>query len=140
MTEGVFSIRTLPLEDLQSLSIGRAGRWYEFGIRWSDGEICPDILAVETDGYDDLEDVVSFKNEVYRLEFGEDLLSGVLKSNAIAEPEGRVNFETALRYAVEFDAFLEVGSLPVGGKWSWGGGRGRPKQRDPSEFARVWLQ
>lgn len=140
--QGVISAKVMSLADLCDgmVPIGQKERWFEFGIRWVDGEIANDILVLETDGYCEVEDSVDFQGQFYELEFGEDLLRDTLKYNARLGETKRPNLTVALRYHVEFDAFLELGQTRTGGKWSWGGGRGREEKRKPEDFLAVWCR
>lgn len=138
--QGVLSARLMTLAQLcsGSLVLGKEDRWLEFGIRWADGELADDVLQLETDGYAEVDDVVQFDGTSYSLEFGEDLLGSVLKFNADIGPTERCNNTISLRYCIEFDAYFVPGQTNVGGKWTWGGGRGRKTKRMPEEFLKVW--
>lgn len=139
---GVLSAKVMTLAEICSgaLPIGQKGRWYEFGIRWAEGEIADDVLVLETDGYCEVDDTIAYEGRTYGLEFGEDLLGDALRHSARNAEVGRLGATVALRYCVEFDAFLEPEQARTGGKWNWSGGRGREKQRQPEEFLAVWCR
>ncbi len=138
--EGILSMKSLPLKEVADKAVLQRGKhrnWYEFGIRWVDGEIADDVLVVETDGYFESSGPIEYEGNSYSLQFGEDLLEDALESWSHFS-SSKVNAVTALRYMIEFDAAFVPDDLRVGGKWVWGGMRGRPEKRDPPDFCEAW--
>ncbi len=141
LPEGVHTLEGSTLSEICAdgcIVFDRSEHWVEFGVRWADGELAEDVLVVDTDGYYDGPDQIEFSGQKYSLEFGEDLLKDALVSFNNTSTKNRPSAEIFLRYMIEFDAALEPRTERVGGKWVWGGMRGRPEKREPKDFHKRW--
>ena len=139
--DGLYSVQAVNIDELcenYEKYIGKPERVVEFAIRWQDGEVADDFLCVDTDGYYSGAEALDFNTQTYLLEFAEDTLTDVLEGWKGMPADQRPAASTALRYYIEFDAFIENGALRTGGKWAWGNGGNRPAKREPKEFYEKW--
>lgn len=132
---GVIAVRMRNLATLCDLPLPIHEPWY--GIRWVDGEIDQSVLEAHLDPYSDV-DVLSQNGATYSLEFDNELLTDAVEGDDRLPRENRPCLETAVRSRIEFDACLSADGFPVGGKWTWGGMRGRPTKRQPTDFYERW--
>ena len=135
---GILGAKIVSLGDVASrVPIPVEDQFIEYGVRWSDGELAPDVLELVTDGYYDGDDERELEGKTYSLAFSEETVSDVLAARENVPKRQRLNAEIHLRYYIEFDAFLFPDHLGVGGFWRWGGGS-RSEKREPQEFYDYW--
>ncbi|MBO9467450.1 hypothetical protein J7443_19580 [Tropicibacter sp. R15_0] len=138
---GLLDVKKARFDDLvdEAFDLGSGeGKFVEIAIRWEESEIAQDVLLAVTDGYYDGKDDLQFDSQSYSLEFSEDDIADVQFGFDQLPVGTGLTRATALRYYVEFDAFLNPDHLGVGGKWTWGGGRGSSTKRTPLEFCERW--
>ena len=139
---GVYEIKCTSLKAVcepGAVEFNRTDRRYEFALRWEDGEIAEDILILDTDGYYDGREEISFQGDTYRMEFGEDLIEGVLGYHSQAAKCSKVQPSIALRYYIEFDAFLDANEVGGSGVWQGGTNTNIGARRTPKEFIERWV-
>ena len=106
-------------------------------IRWEDGEIADDVLVLEIDPYSGLDDdILEFEGHSYDWDFtGQQLRSAISFQQEQGPIQDRDVIVRAIRYHLEFDAFLDF-NFRVGGRWEWGKQVRIPK-RTPREFSTI---
>ena len=134
-TDGILSVQTDTLTRI--CEAGHVGENVWVGINWTNGEIDEAVLVVELDPYCDV-DTVTCDGKTFALEFDNEIIGATVANYGHLPRDNRPPLSVALRYVIEFDAQLSESGWPVGGKWTWGGMRGRPEKRNPEDFYERW--
>lgn len=112
--DGVFGKWTSTLKKIcagPGLASAYSDRLLEFGIRWDDGEIAEDVLVLDTNGFSDAPIDWQENGQTYTLSFTEKHLKDVFALQAAQPEDIRPPITVALRFFLEFDAFLTVDSI-----------------------------
>ncbi len=113
---------------------------YLFWYRWEMGEIAEDILEEFSPLDAEEKESILFEGQAYDSFFTSEDVSDVQQSLEGLLPEQKPPVSIALRYYLEFDAFLVPGPFRIGGNWSWGSMGGRSERREPQAFYDYWSQ
>ncbi|MFQ6554024.1 hypothetical protein AAD018_016910 [Aestuariibius insulae] len=113
---------------------------YLFWYRWEAGEIAEDIVEEFSPVDVDEPQGPVVDGQSYDAFFTSEEVSDVQQSLEGLRAEEKPPASVALRYYLEFDAYLVPGPFRTGGNWSWGGMGSRAERREPQAFYDYWSQ